>query len=55
MKTENILPYKMNLQFFADEGGNDNPQGNEGNPDDQQQNNEEKIVLTAEELQRKIE
>lgn len=54
MKTENILPYKMNLQFFADEGGNDNPQGNEGNPDDQQQNNEEKIVLTAEELQRKI-
>lgn len=54
MKTENKLPYKMNLQFFADEGGNDNPQGNEGNPDDQQQNNEEKIVLTAEELQRKI-
>jgi len=54
MKIESNFPYTLNLQFFAEEGGNDNPQGNEGNPDDQQQNNEEKIVLTAEELQRKI-
>lgn len=57
MKLESNFPYTLNLQFFAEEVGNDNPQDQEGNLDDQQQNedkNEDKIVLTAEELQRKI-
>jgi vacuolar-type H+-ATPase subunit E/Vma4 len=52
MKLENILPYKLNLQFFA-EGEGDNPgdnpsgEGEEGKP--------EVLELTPEELQKKIE
>ncbi|AVO22582.1 DUF4355 domain-containing protein [Aeribacillus composti] len=56
MKLENILPYKLNLQFFAEPGeggepGGDNPgaepgQGGKGEP--------EVLELTPEELQRKI-
>ena len=54
MKLENILPYKLNLQFFA-EGEGDNP-GADNNPSGEgEEGKPEVLELTPEELQKKIE
>lgn len=54
MKLENILPYKLNLQFFAEPGEGDNP-GADNNPSGEgEEGKPEVLELTPEELQRKI-
>lgn len=53
MKLENILPYKLNLQFFA-EGEGDNPGADDNPSGEGEQGKPEVLELTPEELQSKI-
>ena len=54
MKLENILPYKLNLQFFAEPGEGDNPGADKNPSGEGEEGKPEVLELTPEELQRKI-